>query len=273
MVRNCGFIFILALSLTLSLVAGPVKSQQVNNTEARALPFSVNEEIIFQGEVSKAIFRGLDIANMSFKVTQDARTKDKLNITIEAISKGFATKLLGLNFRQKIESVVEPSPFYALKTTRLDEQGKRIRKSETIFDKASNKIIWAEIDPTQSNKQLNTVTNQFSGEAQDLASVFYFLRTQTLKVGQGFTVPLHDSGRVYNVAVKVTERKLLKTALGKTWAIRVTPDVFGEGKLLEGEGSVSIWLTDDARHIPVQIQIKNKLGTIEFKLKKMTTKA
>lgn len=272
MIRKYSFSFILAFSLIISLITGPVGNTSIHKTDAITLPFSVNEELNFEGEVSKAVFRGLDVADLSFKFVQDSQTKNKFNITLEATSKGFATKLFGLKFRQKIESVVETSPFQAIKTTKIDEQNKRIRKSETLFDKAANKIVWAEYDPAQANKQLRTVTNDFSRETQDLASIFYFLRTQNLKVGQSFNVPLHDSGRIYNIEVKVTERTLMKTSIGKTWTLRLVPDVFGEEKLLSGEGSVSIWFTEDPRHIPVRIQITNKIGTVDFKLKKPDAK-
>jgi hypothetical protein len=260
---------IIAFILVLFLIALAVpQTRSANDTKSNPFPFSANEELIYHAEFSKAIFRGLNIGEIRFKVTRKQEPTQLYNITADAESKGFATKLFGINFRQLVDSTVEPTNFRSLKTNKLDQQGKRVRKSETVFDKENGKVTWTETDPNQPNKPPRVVTNQFNGDVQDIASGFYFVRLQPLKVGQSFTVKLHDSGTIYDVAVKVTQRKQLKTILGKVWAVKVEPDIFG-GKLLDGEGSMEIWFTDDARHIPVKSQIKFKLGTVDFKLKKI----
>jgi hypothetical protein len=266
MIRKSKFIaFILVLFL---IVLAVPQTKSANDTKPKTLPFSSNEELIFQAEFSKSILRGLNVGEIRFKVTKKQESTSLYNITANAESKGFATKLFGIHFRQFVDSTVEPTNFHSLKNNKLDEQGKRVRKSETVFDKENGKITWTETDPNQPNKPPRVVTKELKSDIQDIASVFYYVRLQTLKVGENFTVKLHDSGEIYDVAVKVTQRKQLKTVLGKVWAVKVEPDVFG-GKLIDGEGRMEIWFTDDARHIPVKSQIKFKLGTVDFKLKKI----
>jgi hypothetical protein len=102
---------------------------------------------------------------------------------------------------------------------------------------------------------------------QDIASAFYFLRTQPLALGQSFEMLISDSGQVYHTPVRVTERKKLKTVLGQVWTLRVEADVFGEGHLLRGKGKLAIWYTDDERRIPVKARINNELGSLDIKLK------
>ena len=46
-----------------------------------------------------------------------------------------------------------------------------------------------------------------------------------------------------------------------------------EPRLIEQEGSMIIWITDDARRIPVRSQIKSNIGKIEVKLQKVGTTA
>jgi hypothetical protein len=67
--------------------------------------------------------------------------------------------------------------------------------------------------------------------------------------------------------VSVVEKKKMKTVLGEVSTLRVDPELFGEGRLVRGTGKISVWLTDDARHIPVQARISTDRGTLNIKLK------
>ena len=49
--------------------------------------------------------------------------------------------------------------------------------------------------------------------------------------------------------------------------VAVEPQVFGPGRMIEQEGSMIIWITDDARRIPVRAQVNSPIGRVEIKLK------
>lgn len=278
MIHKLKSVALIFITLFLSFAIPQTQSvAKPNDTKPLSLPFPSEEELVFEAEFSKAILRGLNIAELRLKVAkQDSKTPNSentnpvFNITAEAVSKGFAPKLFGIHFRQLVDSLVDPTNFHPVKNTKLDEQGKRVRKSETVFDNTSGKFTWSETDPNQPNKPPRIVTGDLKGYPQDLASAFYFIRLQPLKVGENFTIPLHDSGVVHDIAVKVTERKQLKTILGKVWAVKTEPDIFG--KVLNGEGTVYIWFTDDARRIPIKLEVKHSIGTVNFKLKKISPK-
>ena len=85
-----------------------------------------------------------------------------------------------------------------------------------------------------------------------------------------FELSVSDSGLVYKVPVTVTAREMQKTILGNVWCYRLDPDIFGPGRLIEQKGSMIIWMTDDARHIPVRSEIKAEVGKIDIKLKSAT---
>jgi hypothetical protein len=105
------------------------------------------------------------------------------------------------------------------------------------------------------------------GAVHDLASAVYYLRSLPLETGRALELSICDSGRVYRVPVKVVEKKQIKTVLGAVRTVRIEPQIFGEGRLIKGNGSMSIWLTDDARHIPVKARINNEYGKIDINLK------
>jgi Protein of unknown function (DUF3108) len=247
------------------------------------LPFASGEELVYEGEFTKALLRGIDIADLRFTAnlepaarasegSQDLGAGRSLRLTVDAVSKGLLRKLFGVRFHQHIESVVDPGSFAVLQTTKLDEQGERRRTSEAVFDRAAGKVVWTERDPNNPQREPRVISTPFTGTVQDLASVFYFLRTQPLALGQSMDVTVSDSGRIYRVPHKVVERKKMKTVVGEVSVLKVEPEIFGEGRLLQGRGRMYIWFTDDARHIPVRAHISNEMGTLDIKLKSITSK-
>lgn len=275
--------FAILLSLCALMIApASASARQKTETAPVRLPFAPSEELVYEGEFTKALIRSIDIADLRFTAklepapsnngSQEKSTAGSLRLTVDAVSKGLLSKLFKLRFRQRIESTVDPTSFAVLQTTKLDEQGDRRRTSEAVFDRTTGKVVWTERDPNNPAREPRVVSSEFGGAAavQDLASVFYFLRTQTLVLGQAFEITVSDSGRVYRVPVRVVERKKIKSVLGELYALKVEPEVFGDGRLMRGKGKVSIWFTDDARHIPVRAHISNEMGSLDIKLKSIS---
>jgi hypothetical protein len=248
-------------------------------------PFEPAEELLYEAEFSRSLLRKIDIADFRFTLNriatnEKAKTAEStsrpdpasyfLLLTGDISSKGFFSKLFNLRFRQHVESTVEPRSFTVQKTKKLDEQGKRLRTSETTYDPATGKIVWTELDPNNPSRQPRTASSQFSGQVQDVLSVFYYLRTLPLAVGKTFEVSITDSGRVYQVPVEVVEKKRMKTVLGRVDTVRIDPKLFGPKGMINFEGQLSIWVTDDNRHLPVSARIKNEYGTFDIRLKKLT---
>ena len=261
-----------------ALVVASAPASGGRRKDTGKLPFDPSEELIYEGEFSRSVFRGVNIAELRFTAirtqptaaqSQGGNQPAALRFTLEAVSKGLLRKLFGLNFRQHIESTVEPTSFRVLQTTKLDEQGKRKRTSEAVFDFSAGKVIWTERDPNDPGREPRVVTSAASGAVQDLASVFYYLRTQPLELGKSLEVLVSDSGQVYRVPVAVSEKKMMKTVLGKVQTLKVEPEIFGEGRLLRGKGKLAIWFTANARHIPVRARINNAMGTLDIKIKRV----
>jgi hypothetical protein len=274
---------LISVALMLSLLAGFIFAQPASEeSKARAdqaatLPFEPAENLVYEGEFTRALLRGIDVADLHFSFTRAPLLNDKseaqgqvLHITAEAISKGIVSKLFGLNFRQRVESIVEPNSFSVLQTTKLDEQGKRKRTSEAVFDRSNGKVVFTELDPNDPNRPPRVITSQINGTVQDIASAFYYLRTQKLEPGKTLELLISDTGQVYHIPVRVIKREQLKTVLGKVQTVRVEPELFGEGRLIRGKGDITIWFTDDTRHVPVRAKINNNLGRLDIKLKSMT---
>jgi hypothetical protein len=281
-IKDRRFRFVATALLLCSLLSAVAPASDSKRKDAGKLPFDPSEELVYEGEFSRALLRGLNVAELRFTANRtqisaaqsnNVTSPTALRFTLDAVTKGLLRKLFGLNFRQHIESTVEPQTFSVLQTTKLDEQGKRKRTSEAIFDKTTGKVVWTERDPNDPNREPRVVTNQMSGAVQDIASAFYYLRTQPLALGKSFEILISDSGYVYRIPITVSEKKTVKSVIGKVQTLKVDADIFGEGRLLRGKGKMSIWFTDDARHIPVRARINNEMGTLDITLKSITPRA
>lgn len=267
-------IFCLSLILLLSLApASALVGQQRPAADNSSLPFGSNEESVYEAEFSRSLLRGINVATLRFTAgralaSTGKEEASKLRFTAEAHSKGLFPKLFsGLRFRQQIESIVDAQSFNVLRTVKMDEQGNRKRTSEAVFDLNQKRVTWTERNPNDPTSQPRTITSDFSGTVQDIASVFYFVRTRQLVPGKNFEVLVSDSGRVYRMPVRVGETRKIKSILGEVETVRVEPELFGEDRMVRGKGQLTIWFTTDARHVPVRAQIKHEMGTLDITLK------
>jgi uncharacterized protein DUF3108 len=274
-----------ALFLALAFCASYAYPQQPART-ASPRPFEPAEELVYEAEFSRALLRKVDIADFRFtanRTTASSGQSEKsgsgnpehksshvILLTGDVSSKGFFSRLFNLKFRERMESIVDPVSFTVQNTKRLDEQGKRVRKSEAVFDKAAGTVVWTEHDPRNPSGPTRRVTSEFTPPVQDILSAIYYLRTQRLKVGNSFDLSISDSGRVYTVPIRVVEKKRVKSILGRLDSVRIEAILFGPSGMIDSDGQFSIWFTDDSRRIPVSARIKNEYGTFDIKLKKVS---
>ncbi len=237
--------------------------------------------LVYDAEFSRALLRKVDVADFRLSASRPSLLRnaadnsgsvpDELILTCDVVSKGFFAKLFGLKFRETLESTADPVSLAVHTSKRVDEQGKRMRSSEAIFNLERGKVTWTERDPNSPGREPRVVKGEFRGLVYDILSSIYFLRTQPLTVGKNLELVISDSGQIYKVPVRVLERKRLKTVLGRVDALLIEADLFGPRGMLDGEGKFFIWFTDDARRIPVAVKIKSEYGTFDVKLKKMST--
>jgi hypothetical protein len=241
--------------------------------------FDRGEELLFEAEFSRALLRKLDVADLKFRATRtpldaaysSAESKPyALTFSADVSSKGFFARLFNLRFRERVESTVEPITFTVQKTTILDEQGKRVRTTESTFDASKGRMMWTSRDPNNPGAEPRHAIAEFSGQLQDVLSAIYFIRTQPLETGKTFEIFIGDGGKVYTIPVKVVEKKRMNTILGRVNVLRVNAELFGPERLIDNEkGEFSIFITDDAQHVPVGGRVKTDYGTFDIKLKRI----
>jgi hypothetical protein len=276
--------FLLALSCAAafahqSTATAATKAKDPESTAtSKRLPFEPDEQLTYEGEFSKLLLRGINIAEFKFTVERAktptaperagaAAPPANLIFKGDVVARGWFRKLFGIDFRYNTESVVEPTSFLILSNSTRDEQGKRLRTSEAVFDRTHNLLTWTLRNPNDPQSQPRVVTAPLQNAAHDLISAIYFLRTQPLEPGRQLELMVSDSGAVYRIPVKVGARKRMKTVVGRVQAVRVDIEIFGAERLVDRKGEMTLWITDDSRRLPVRARVNTDIGTLDINLK------
>lgn len=134
-------------------------------------------------------------------------------------------------------------------------EGKHRRNKEVVFDHNNKKAKY--IDYIKNERK----DFDLPPFAFDPISSFYYLRSFILVVGKSVFVTIFDSKKVWDVEVQVLRREKVVTPQGTFDTIVVKPLMKSEG-IFFGKGDIFIWLTDDAKHIPVKMQTKVVVGSV-----------
>jgi hypothetical protein len=103
----------------------------------------------------------------------------------------------------------------------------------------------------------------------DILSAFYYARTIDFAgMAVGSQIILHNfyKDTTHELAVRLLGRQDLEVEAGTFRTVVVEPMV-KEGGLFKAEGRIVIWLTDDERKIPIRVNTKVVIGSIDTELK------
>jgi hypothetical protein len=256
-----------ALLVTVVVAFGAFAQTAKPITET-GVPFIDGETLTYEGKISK-IIQGIAVADLTLTLSRAENGEDYL-VKAEAKSKGSLLKLFRFSFLQEMQSSIDSDNFRALRTVKHDVQKERVRNSEALFDYRERRVTYVETDPNEPMRPPRRIASEIDQASHDLISGVYMIRMMPLAVGKMFRMSVSDSGLVYEIPVRVTAREQLKTMFGKQWCYRVEPEIFGNDRLIEREGKMTIWITDDARRLPVRSQVHSPYGRIEINLKSAT---
>jgi hypothetical protein len=101
----------------------------------------------------------------------------------------------------------------------------------------------------------------------DPLSLIYHIRDLDLTPGNSHRFAVFADGKLYTLQANVTGRQTLETPAGRFNTVIVEPKMQGGGVFRDEDARLTIWYTDDARHIPVRIRSEVKVGTITATLR------
>ena len=146
-------------------------------------------------------------------------------------------------------------------------EASRNRETKVVYDAATHKASYREHDLT-TNK-IVALDTDIPSCVHDIIGGLYQLRTLSLEPGKSTTIPVSDGKKTVMLKIESHRREEIKTPLGPRKCIDYEIYAFND-VLYKRPGHLHIWLTDDARRVPVQIQIRLQfsIGTITLRLDK-----
>jgi len=99
----------------------------------------------------------------------------------------------------------------------------------------------------------------------DVLSAFFEVRTRALQPGDVLNLECHADRKNYPLKTQVHRREHVSVPAGEFDCLVIEPMLRSPG-LFRHEGSLTIWLTDDARKIPVQMKSRLPIGSISVVL-------
>ena len=166
---------------------------------------------------------------------------------------------LGFSINDRLESWTTTADLVSLRYYKEMVERKKVRKQTfEIFPDSGHyrEVEKDRLGPTPENPLDDT-------------ALFYFMRITPLEVGKTYEYDRYYKDDKNPLVVKVEKREKLKLPDGRKVACLVLRPVIGDKGMFSKRAKATVWLTDDARRIPVQIRSRFPFGTITLKLRKM----
>jgi hypothetical protein len=139
----------------------------------------------------------------------------------------------------------------------LEEGGKEVERRFEIYPERAVYVLTTE-KPLVEEKSVS--------QPLDDGSFLYFLRTIPLEVGKTYDFDRYFKPDRNPVRIRVLRKERIKVPAGTFNAIVVQPVIKTKGIFSEN-GHAEVWLSDDDRHIVLQLKSKLSFGSLNLYLK------
>jgi len=190
--------------------------------------------------------------------------------SLEVVNDTVVNNYHQLHIRFKARTTFPISSIYTINDqvdTWLDSKYLYTKKlTQNIREGNYKNDLYTIIDYDQSIAITNGDTVIIDQFLRDSYSLFYFLRTIPLIIGETIDFTAFDGKRITPFQIITKTKETINTMAGTFPCLVVKP--FREGTtLLKNKGDMMIWFSDDKIRLPIQIKIKLKYGSMLLKLK------
>ena len=240
-----GIVFVLLITLSIPLRAGDDFCGLPNHA------FQASESITYRVYYTLA---GVYIAAGEATFTcalEDLNGKPVYHVTGEGKTYSFYDNFFRV--RDKYESFIDTNNLQPLKFIRNVNEG-NFKKYENIsFNKTAHTAI------------TNSGVFKTPDCIQDVLSSMYYARNidfNKLKPNEKIPFSMFLDNQVYDLYIRYLGKETIKTKYGKFRAIKFKPLLI-KGTIFEGGEKMTVWVSDDANHIPVRVESPISVGSVK----------
>lgn len=234
------------LATTLLLAAAPTSP----------IPFGPGERLTLR------IGYGALLAGRAHLSVEAGEGRPTLRFVAVAKSEGFFAWLFRFRVDDRTVAEWDPESSCSLGIEKHLREGRAQRDQKVTFDPVTGR---AEVEDAKVAEK----SFSLAPCVLDVLSAFFVGRVRGIAETQPLRLPVFDNGKSYVLEVRFLgrERLDLPAPLGKNVPTLVVEPLLAEGTgLFVKEGRLKIWLTDDARRIPVRLKSKVAIGSVTAEL-------
>jgi hypothetical protein len=223
----------------------------------RPVPFKVGETLTYDMSWSSIVT--VATAAATIKEKRASFNSTAYYIVAEGRPIPIVARLYSLYY--KLDTLLDSDTLLPQRGSVYSEEGRRHRFKVTRFDQAAHTAAF-EYQSTGTADKSFTVPPY----TQDALSAIYVLRAVSLKAGDRMTMPVSDNGLNYRLQVDVGRSERVRTPFGESAAWKLELRIFDPAGRPQGR-NVAIWMSDDARRLPVKVQGELPVGTFNLDLR------
>lgn len=158
--------------------------------------------------------------------------------------------------RDRFESMINPETLLPVQFLRRTREKDFVFDDDIEFDRENGLAI--------SRRKTKTVPDN----VHDILSGVYFMRTLNVKDFSDdslFYINFFLDDSLYNSVIKYKGKNILLTEWGYLPCLRITPMVV-TGEVFSRKYPMTVWVTDDANHIPVLAESEIMVGKVRLEL-------
>ena len=230
--------------------------QPVPARRERPVPFAVGEKLTFDVSWSSYVTAGS--ATMTVLEKKPSYNSVAYYVVAEGRPGPLLSKLYDLYY--KADTLLDAYTLLPQRGSVFSKEGRRQRMKITMFDHKTNTASYEVQTRTNVKKDL-----RIPAYSQDPLGAIYVLRALALKAGDRFSVPICDAGETYKVDVAIGAPETVESGIGGVRAWKITPTL--PKKQSSAARRLTLWLSDDARRLPVKMQAQLAVGTFDLTLR------
>jgi hypothetical protein len=241
---------LIVVSLVALLMAGFAESRAAGAPDSSKLSFTVGEKLSYDVSWSDFITAG--------ELTLE--TKDRRNFDgVEGYHVSALAQTVGpvsafvFKVNDTYESFISASTLQPFRAQRRTRHGKKREQSSVTFDQQGR---------TARTDDGRTI--EIPADTYDLVGLLYAIRAMDMTLGKSRTFNLLEDGKLYSITVTAEARQQVSTRAGKYDAVRFATRMAGgrESNLY----NLRLFITNDARRLPVLITAEPKWGDVRVEL-------
>ncbi|MCC6287169.1 MAG: DUF3108 domain-containing protein [Chitinophagaceae bacterium] len=172
-----------------------------------------------------------------------------------AVGEGFSNSSYDWIFkvRDKYETYMDTATLKPYRFIRNVEEGKYKKHENASFNHEANSVV--------------TTKGVFKTPdcVQDVISAVYYARNinfDSYAVNDKININMFLDDEIHNIYVRYMGKETIRTRYGKFRAIKFKPLLI-KGSMFEGGEKMTVWVSDDANHLPLRIESEIVVGSVK----------